>query len=210
MVTLEEIAEFLNAEQPNLTLARSDNGFRMFGTFVVYAKGIPSDQFEVQIFVTENFPEEEAKVFETAGRIPRTPARHMNGDNGECCITVWEAWLAETDDRSFAGFMNGPVSDYFLGQALVDRGEDWPFGELPHGMKGVIVAFAKVLGISKSEQGVVRYLTILSYPHIKGHFSCPCGSELPLRKCHGLDVEALSSKIDFKLARQMLRRLKAS
>lgn len=39
----------------------------------------------------------------------------MNPD-GDCCVTVWEHWLMSANELSIAGYLNGPVNEYFRGQ----------------------------------------------------------------------------------------------
>lgn len=208
MQSFSEIEDFLQTRQPELTAEIADEGVSISGNFIVYAQDIAEDQFSVRILIPAGFPMEEPTVWELGERIDRTPDMHMNGSEGACCLTVWEAWLASTENPSFQAFMDGPVADFFLGQAIVERGGDWPFNEFPHYRPGLIQAFAGVLGHVDSEDGVIAYLTILSRPQIKGHFICPCGSGKVLRKCHRTEVEEVATRIHPALATKMLRRLR--
>ena len=173
----------------------------------MYAQDSAADRFDVRIQIPAGFPVEEPKVWELEARIPRTEDRHMNGNSGECCLTVWEAWRASTTEQTFETFMEGPVADFFLGQSMVELGDDWPFDELPHGRPGIVKAFAEVIGHVDSEEEVAAYLKILSRKQLKGHLLCPCGSGKIIRKCHRSELEAVATRIDPSLATKMLERL---
>lgn len=207
MSLFSEIEDYLQLHQPELTPTADGEGVHVAGELIVYAQGTEVDRFTIRMLIPSGFPVEEPIVWELDERIPRTQDRHMNGRAGECCLTVWEAWRAVTQEQNFQTFMEGPVSDFFLGQAMVERGDDWPFSELPHGRPGIIQAYAHALSLAESEALVVAYLDVLSHRHIKGHFACPCGSGKVIRKCHRSEVEDIASRIDPQLAKKMRSRL---
>jgi hypothetical protein len=97
---------------------------------VVAAPNGPITEFDIKMEFPDRYPRRELKMFEVGGRIPRNPDRHING-GGDCCVTVWEHWLATASDHSVAGFIKGPLNEYFLGQFWVEKTGKWPFGERP-------------------------------------------------------------------------------
>lgn len=103
--------------------------------------------------------------------------------------------------------MAGPVRNYFLGQALVEAGHPWPFGERKHGYAGLVQAYEELLGV-EGRDAIFRYLRYLQGPDIKGHWTCPCGSGDPLQRCHLEELRTLQEKISPKNAAKMLERIK--
>lgn len=200
-------------DQPKLRAVPRDESVRISGKYVLTESGAASNpngplaEFDLEIDVPNRYPRAEPKVFEVGGRISRHPERHINAD-GDCCITVWEHWLANTEDRSFAAFLKGPVHQFFLGQYWYEKTGKWPFGEHAHGEKGLEEAYADVLGIPNNANKLIYYLRLLSQSWPKGHWLCPCGSGKKLRYCHQSELLALHRRIPPGLARRMLRRLK--
>ena len=169
----------------------------------------PITQFDIVMVLAPGFPLREPKVFEIAGRIPRSADRHINL-NGDCCVTVWEHWLVSADDHSFANFFNGPVYEYFLGQYYYERTGKWPFGERAHGYRGLEEAYADALGIPNKKEDVSCYLKLLSNDWPKGHWLCPCGSGKRFRNCHRGEMSSLHERIPSWLALRMFQRLKSA
>jgi hypothetical protein len=160
------------------------------------------------MMVPDRYPDVEPKVLEVGGRIPRLPDRHIDPD-GDCCVTVWEHWLACANDHSYAAFLNGPLNEFFLGPYSYETTGKWPFGERPHGIRGLEEAYAEALGVVNKKRDLIYHLRLLSLDWPKGHWLCPCGSGVRLRYCHRDDLMALHQKVPPHLAKRMLRRLKA-
>jgi hypothetical protein len=87
---------------------------------VIGTGAIVMSEFDVRIELLDIYPRQEPKVFEIGGKTPRTPDRHINPD-GDCCIKVWENWLATARNHSFGAFLNGPLNEYFLGQFWFEK-----------------------------------------------------------------------------------------
>ena len=152
-------------ERPRLRLINQICGRRpegadiyVRGSYLLFENGSvsnpagPITQFDIAMVLVPGFSHREPKVFEVGGRIPRCADRHINPD-GDCCVTVWEHWLASADDHSFASFLNGPVHEYFLGQYWCERTGKWPFGERAHGLRGLEEAYADALGLCSVRSG---------------------------------------------------------
>ena len=202
-------------DQPKLRAIRDGPHVVVSGDYLLYEQGSnanpdgPISQFEIKIVVSERYPIREPKVFEVAGRIPRCADRHINPD-GDCCVTVWGHWLACTEDHSFTAFLNGPVHEFFLGQYWFEKTGKWPFGERPHGAKGLEEAYAEVLAIPNKKKDIVYHLRLLSQDWPKGHWPCPCGSGKLVRNCHRDDMMALHRRIPSRMANRMRRQLKSN
>ncbi len=176
------------------------------GSLPVMDEGEILGRFQIEVVLPSDFPDSTPVVRETGGRIPWHEDRHVNPQNGEACPIVPEEWLLRPDHGSILAFLDGPVRNFFLGQILVDAGQPWPFGERKHGRDGLLEAYAEMVGTSDIN-AVVRYLDCLSKETLKGHWSCPCGSNRRVRDCHREELQALRLRIPPRVARQALERL---
>jgi len=125
-LSLSEVQEYLSAQQPELVAKQLEDFVEVTGKLLVVDEQGALDSFSICMEVPNDYPESNPLVWESGGRIPRVADRHIFWSYGNCCLGVWEAWLAKKPDPSFAAFMDGPMADYFLGQSLVDLGYDWP------------------------------------------------------------------------------------
>jgi hypothetical protein len=167
---------------------------------------VPFDYFEVRLEVDPCYPSVEPRVTETAGRLPHLSDRHINAD-GRCCLVVWEQWLVQAEDTSFAGFLAGPLRQFFLSQSLFEKTGEWRFGERAHGTAGILEAYAEVLGVKQKQHALISRLELLSKPWPKGHWPCPCGSGRIIRKCHQEELWSLHQRVPPAIAKRMLRKL---
>lgn len=211
-LALEEVKAAIAFDQPKLHARKDDSTIHVEGSYLVFernvvaAPGGPITAFDIRMELPVHYPCFEPKVFETGGRIPREPDRHINPD-GDCCITVWEHWLATAADQSIAGYINGPLHEYFLGQFWFEKTGRWPFGERAHGTAGLEQAFAEVLRVANNRRQLLYHLRLLSQDWPKGHWRCPCGSGKRLRYCHRNELEVMHQRVRPDIARRMLRRL---
>lgn len=210
-LTLKEINATIAFGQPKLHATENGADIHVRGAYLVCENGAvanpvgPISEFDIEIIVPNRYPRCEPKVFEVGGRIRREPDRHINAD-GDCCVTIWEHWLLTAPDHSFTAYLNGPVNEFFLGQYWFERTGTWPFGERPHGQKGLVEAYADLLGIPPKKNELVYYLRLLSLGWPKGHWICPCGSGKRLRHCHRADLMRLHDGLPSALAKSMLKR----
>ncbi|TPI12217.1 SEC-C domain-containing protein [Mesorhizobium sp. B4-1-3] len=212
MLTLKEVKAAIAFDQPKLRATAADRRILVEGSYLVSERDVvaapdgPIAEFNIRMELPDLYPRREPKVFEVGGRIPRNPDRHINPD-GDCCVTVWENWLAASRDHSFGSFLKGPLSEYFLGQFWFEKTGKWPFGERPHGLKGLEEAYADALGIANKRESLLYHLRLLSQDWPKGHWPCPCGSGKALRRCHHQDLMAMHRRVPPDIARRMLLRL---
>lgn len=202
----DEIVATVRRSYPNLIFEIVDGRAVLFGSFPLMDGEVVLDRFAVQIIFPDNYPEELPTVCEVGGRLPWLLDRHVNL-NGTACLLVPDEWFISAEDQSFAAFMAGPVRNYFLGQALVEAGHPWPFGERKHGYAGLLQAYEELLGV-EGRATIFYFLNYLIRPDIKGHWSCPCGSGETLRRCHLHKVRALQQKITPRNAARMLERIR--
>jgi len=201
----EEVQATLDKFYPNLIFQVRGDTASVVGTFPVMHDNVVIDRFAILMTFPNNYPDDLPVVREIGGRLPWILDRHVNL-NGTLCLLVPDEWFILAEDQSFAAFMAGPVRNFFLGQALVEAGQEWPFGERQHGHRGLIDAYEEMLGVNGRDT-ILRYLTSLQRHEIKGHWECPCGSSQTVRRCHLDQLRALQKKISPKNARRMFERI---
>lgn len=204
----EEVQATLSQSYPNLVFQMQGGTASVVGTFPVVHDNVVIDRFAILMTFPDNYPDDLPVVREIGGRLPWILDRHVN-PNGTLCLLVPDEWFILAEDQSFAAFMAGPVRNFFLGQALVEAGREWPFGERRHGHAGLIDAYEELLGVS-GRDALLRYLTSLQRDQIKGHWECPCGSGDMLRRCHLDHLRALQKKISPRNARRMFERAQST
>jgi hypothetical protein len=204
---LEALALDLERQYPDLRLIEEAGQLLFRGSFPIEHEGETLDRFLIQISFP-NGPSQWPLIREIGGRIPRVKERHINSNNGDICAEVPEIVLMRGDFQ-LLDFLNGPVRNFFLGQALVEKGEKWPFGEWDHGKKGLIEAYGKMLGVA-TETEIGRFLEVLSSENVKGHWLCPCSSGSKIRGCHREKIHDLRQRVTPRIAQQALHRLKTS
>jgi len=205
--TLIEVEEAV-ATYPDLHVVEGEQGIEVRGTFPVIHEGAVLDRFQIEIGFPDTYPDEMPSVTETGGRIPRILDRHVFPKSGIACLQVPEEWLL-MPNRSFRQFLEVPVRNYFLGQALVELGQPWPFGERGHGVNGLYQAYGEIIGETDPEK-ILRTITLLGAREIKGHRQCPCGSNKRLRDCCDVRLRELRQRIGPTVARKALYRLRAN
>jgi len=202
-----DLRELLVGRYPELIAISEGDIVVIRGSFPIVHENEVLDRFSIELRIPKDFPDSIPTLRETGGRIPRTPDHHINA-NGESCPLVPEEWLLlPREERTIASFLDGPVRNFFLFQALKERGESWPWDERPHGRAGLLQSYAEMLGVAKDL--VPAYLYCLSRKELKGHLDCPCGSGKRLRSCHLTQVRDLRDKIPVELAKSAEARLKS-
>ena len=211
-VLLEEVRRAIAFTQPDLVARLTASGVRISGRFHVVsddperrAAG-PLATYDVRIEVPFALPDEEPRLLEVAGTIPRDADHHVNPD-GSCCYGVWEAIRITHPAMDIAEFLHGPVRQYLLGQRHFAEHGCWPWGELAHGAQGIVEAFAAILKCEARPRLVHSRLRHLTAKWIRGRWPCGCGSNRRLRECCLPGVAAVSDQIRPAVARRMLIRL---
>jgi hypothetical protein len=190
---------------PDLTVTRNGSKLHIRGAFPVLFEGTVLDRYQIEIEWSES-DSEVPVLCETGGRIPWTDDRHMSL-GGKACLFVPEEWLLRPRSaRTISCYLDGPVHNYFLWQSLFECGKSPPWGERSHGVPGLIEAYGEMLGV-QGEATIRRSLVYLSRERLKGHWTCPCGSQRRMRDCHLEKFRKLKNKIPSRLAKLALKRL---
>ncbi len=184
MISLGEVQNEVSLTQPYLAISEEPDGFVMRGIFLIAIDGELADEYRVEIIVSREFPENMPVIREIGGRIFRSAAHHVEDSGIACLLTPEEYhWKWKTKENfSLAMYLDGPVRHFFIGQSLVELGQPWPAGERGHGVGGLFEWYKEVLAIT-DDGAIIRSIEALRR-HVKGHHSCPCGSMVPVRRCH--------------------------
>ncbi|QOK30038.1 hypothetical protein IIE26_27100 (plasmid) [Cytobacillus oceanisediminis] len=174
---------------PQLSLAPSNNE-----EYVV--KGILSldirdelyghvrDEFFIRIVIPKCFPKETPTVYEIGERFPKNPDYHTFPNSSLCLGSPLSVKKRIKDNPTLDGFINTCVVPYFYAIALKLQGkENFVFGELYHGIEGIIQNYLEVFGLKNIVQ-VINLLDILRQKPNRGNKKeCPCGCNLIVTKC---------------------------
>lgn len=204
---VEAIRADLADAYPNLHLFIDDDGVaEVRGTFPVRSEERKVlDRYQIRIELPD-YPRILPIVREVGGRIPWHPDFHVD-TNGKACILVPDdRWRCFPVGARFKQFLDGAVHDFFLGQSIVAKGGEWPFGEWSHGDQGLLEYYYDLL---KTDDVTVvqRFLQVLSKINLKDHWDCPCGSGKRIRRCCVSRLRDLRAKIPHRTARDTLNKL---
>jgi len=167
------------------------------------ASGVPN-RFRVRVEFPGDYPERDPRVFETAGRFPRDPDRHMLPD-GLCCLWLrpeskWEA----KDPDGLLRFLDEAI--LFFERQLIHEmylGEPWPGGERGHGLQGYEEYALELLG---GDEGLLSALApvLADAARVGRNDACPCGSGAKYKRCCLGRVEEVERRVGTTVLREAL------
>lgn len=180
------IDQFLD-DYPLMVLRPSRAGQIIKGCFAFVAHHAAADSitdsFEIEISVSEKFPEEPPTVKETGGRIPRKPEFHVNSNGTLCLGSPLSVKLKLSQKPDLIGFTEYCLVPYLFAISHKLKTGDMPFGELAHGSEGAISDYIHLFKVKTPSQ-VFDILKILgSKKRLANKWPCPCGCRLRLGRC---------------------------
>jgi hypothetical protein len=203
----KDVISALAARFPTLRLVSTPPDRRIVGTFDLRHGGQLLAVYDVCVDLMRRDQLGLPTVWETGGRIPRIPDRHINQDDGSACLYIpLEFALQRPVPLRVVEFLEGPVWNFFLGQAWVENGMGWPFGEREHGDEGIRALCSEIFGVS-TDSAIREYVDIIARDVLKGHWLCPCGSGRKLRQCHQAQVVELKRRFPAQLRRSLREQL---
>ncbi len=189
---------------PHLHFSVLEGQVRISGSLEIKEGSKILDRFSIEIQLPQDYPEGVPVVFETAGRIPRTLDRHCYETGASCLFLPEERWRVWPKGKSLLDFIDGPVRNYFIGQAVFERDGVWPFGQWDHGLYGRKQFYQEIFDTDDLVK-VKKYFELLAAKRVKGHWDCPCGSGKRIRDCHFEMVRNLRDKIPRSDASKAIR-----
>lgn len=163
--------------------------YQITGTFLFTAEtntyGKVYDSYELEIFIPLDYPKSLPKVFSIDNKIERKDENHVNPGDKSFCLA------SDLRLREFL-FSNDRLNDYFKEFLLPflyshsikrQNGGSLIFGELSHGIQGLLEDYKKLFSLKKEEE-VREFLEILSLKKkIANKIQCPFGCHKILSKC---------------------------
>lgn len=182
-------SDFL-AGYPEMTLELAGNeGLRLTGSFRFSASRaeeatVLEDQFQIAIHVPRVFPREIPVVFETGGRIPRSPEFHVNSDGSLCLGSPLRLLGIVAGSPSILSFVDRTLVPFlFAVSKSLTSGRSFPFGELPHGASGALADYQEMFGLSTAPQAKKALRALSIKKRVANKRPCPCGCGRRLGKC---------------------------
>lgn len=149
------------------------------------------DSFDLEIDVPEAFPKRLPVVTETANKIPRKQAFHVNPDDTLCLGSPLRLLLLVSEKPTLTGFAEKCLVPYLFAVSLkLKTGADLAFGELAHGAPGALDDYVALFGLKAHDQALQVLSLLGKKKRIANKQRCPCGCRLRLGKC----------KFNFRLA----------
>ncbi len=143
-----------------------------------------TDQFQIAIEVPRVFPREIPVVFETGGRIPRSPEFHVNADGSLCLGSPVRLLTIAATHPTLLGFVDQAlVSFLFSVSKSLNTGRHFPFGELSHGTQGALADYRDLIGLKTAKQAKLAIRALSHRKRIANKHPCPCGCGMRLGRC---------------------------
>ncbi|MCM3112813.1 hypothetical protein [Lederbergia lenta] len=229
-INIQELEDFLESN-PQMSLAPSNNEeYVVKGTLSFDIRddsyGNIKDEFLIKIVIPKIFPKEIPTVYEIGERFPKTLDYHTYTDSSLCLGSPMSLKKRIKDNPTLDGFINSCVVPYFYAISLKLHGqEDFVFGELFHGIEGIIQDYLEVFELKYIDQ-IINLLDILSQKPNRGNKNnCPCGCKRIVTKCSlhkkiveyrdvmtrkefSIDREIISLYYDKWIEKQMKKRMR--
>ena len=153
-----DIERFIK-DYPGMSIAPSrDSAMVINGVFSFTARpnggAEISDSYHLHIVFPATFPGEIPKVTETGQKIPRDGNYHVNGDDDTLCLgSPIHLLKLISEEPTFVGFAERCLMPYLYAISLKLRNNaKLPFGELTHGVQGIIDDYMELFGLKNTEQ----------------------------------------------------------
>lgn len=151
------------------------------------------DEYQIELSIPDQFPDQLPAVRETAGRIP--PSYHKLDDGALCLGSPTSLRLILTASPSLLRFVERCVIPYLYGRSHFERHGTLPFGELRHGEAGIRQDFASLFG-TNCEETIPEFVRLAAMRKRQANKqACPCGSRRRLGRCHHRRVNMLRHRL---------------
>lgn len=187
---LSELEATLRARFPTLHAFIENGQCRVRGTLALRTDEVEFDRYSLEFVLPDDYPARPSRVWETAGRIPRSADRHTFVDGALCLGTPLDLWTKLGGDFRLHRMLDGPVRNFLIGNSLVEHGENWPHEQRKHGAAGLIEHLVELFGTDKPVM-LATFLQALAIGGVTKHSPCPCASGRKILKCHHTGLKAL-------------------
>lgn len=193
---------------PGLELLRDKDGtLRVRGPVgftTNYNACVIQDTYEIEITLSEDFPQSPPMVKEVAGRIPRN--FHHFPETGTLCLGApVEVRRRFAKCRTLIGFINDQVIPFLYTYSCYRDYGVLPYGELAHGSPGLRDYYMNYFGTDLIH--TLKLLKLLADDSDPPLSPCPCGNGNTLNDCHGSKLDELRPHYTPQLFEMELRAL---
>lgn len=148
------------------------------------AKGEITDTFGLRIDVPSRFPRCLPTVTETAQKIPRNGAYHVNPNGTLCLGSPLRLMLKLSQRPTLTGFAEECLIPYLFAISHKLRlGGPLPFDELQHGTPGILADYADLFGLKTAEQARYTLMLLGMKKRRANKLPCPCACGKRLGRC---------------------------
>ena len=142
------------------------------------------DSYQIEITIPAAFPRVLPSVKETGGKIPRDGKHHVNSDKTLCLGSPLRLLHKISIKPTLVGFAENCLVPYLYAVSnKLQNGEDFSFGELAHGEKGIVEDYMELFRF-KTRSQVNNALILLGTKRRRANKQpCPCGCGKSLGRC---------------------------
>lgn len=146
------------------------------------------DEYQIQIDIPREFPQELPVVRETGERIPSS---HHKFKSGALCLGAPPRLsLMISESPTILAFIEKCIIPYLYNFSYLMQFGEMPLGELPHGEEGICEDLESLFGMKVTD--AKQFLLLGSLRNrIANKAPCPCGSGRRLGKCHNQKMDEL-------------------
>jgi len=164
------------------------------------------DHYSVEIIMAPSDTSSLPQVKETGNRIPKEARRHINPVGQTCCLGssfLEEKWFP--NGFQFSIFIEEVVIPHFYAQSYFEKYKKWPWGELDHGLMGLLESYPEIEGemsrdklkkilisLSKHKEWTMCLEYLKRASDVKGHWGCVHDPKMKFRLCHPMAFRGLS------------------
>ena len=148
-----------------------------------------SGEYEIKIDIPADYPNSVPVAFETGGQIAEDFHQYPSG--ALCLGAPLAVRQTFQKSRTLLCFVENLLIPYLFSHAYHEEHGEMPFGELEHGISGLVDFYEKLLHTNLP--GILNLLRILAdgRKRFRSYLSCPCNSGHLLGECHGRQIEEL-------------------
>ena len=180
------IQDFLN-ENPGMSLRPYiEDKIHIQGELEIQAKynnsPVINDSYDIQLLIPEDFPKNIPLAREQSGKITEKIANgHFIGDKYLCLGSPDRIKKIINKNPTISYFVEKCVIPYLYAISLRNKyGGDLIFGELSHGLKGLIEDY---LELYEDSQIIKAHYLVNKKRRVANKITCPCGCGKRLGKC---------------------------
>ncbi len=171
-----------------MTAPCSEGGMCLRGKFRFKANVFDCDEiddtYRLEIMVPDKFPQDIPRAKEIGGRIPRNGEFHLHPDGILCLGSPLRLLKKVHGAPDLNGFADKCLVPYLYAVSCkMIHGEDFIFGELDHGIKGIVDDYAVMLGLNGKQQVTQAVQLLGVQKRIANKMPCPCGCGKRLGAC---------------------------